>query len=53
MTNEEWWNIRPKESYGSDFKFKPEPTNYNIIIEYPSKVITKQEFMDFLKKGLF
>ena len=53
MTDDEWLHIRPEDSYSEgEFKIKPEPADYNIIIEYPAKVATKQDLRDFLKKGL-
>ena len=54
MTNDEWFNIKPQESYSAEpYKVKPETTDYNIVIEYPQKILTNEQIRDFFKRGLF
>jgi len=54
MTNDEWFNVRPKDSFVEDnYKFKEELIDFNIIIEYPKRVVSKDELKDFLKRRLF
>lgn len=54
MTNDEWLNIRPQESYSTEpYKAKTEIADYNIVIEYPQKIITSEQIKEFFKRGLF
>jgi len=54
MTSDEWFNVRPKDSFvEGNYKFKEEPIDFNIIIEYPKRVVSKDELKDFLKRRLF
>jgi len=54
MTNNEWLNVRPQDSFANEnYRVKQEYINYNIVIEYPERVVSKEEFQDFLKRKLF
>jgi hypothetical protein len=54
MTNDEWFNVRPKDSFAKEpYKVKPEPLDYNIVIEYPKKVFSKEEVRELLKRRMF
>lgn len=54
MTNDEWFNVRPKDSFSNEkYRVKDQPIDYNIVIEYPKRVVSKDELKEFLKRKLF
>ena len=54
MTNDEWFNVKPENSfYNEKYRVKDEHIDYNIVFEYPKRVVSKDELKEFLKKNVF
>ena len=53
MTNEEWLNVRPEQSFSLvPVVARNVDVDYNFVIEYPKRIRSKDEVTMFFKRAL-